>query len=232
MKPSLSLVVPCYNEEDNIQRFTCDWHAELSRHLDDFEIIIVNDASTDSTSQILRKLKGQFSQVVVLNNEKNKRYGETVFKGLKYASKDYVMWADADYSHYPKDIWKLWKYRDDYDAIWGVRNITHRDSRERIFFTIGNILLTLILFRIFLRDPNCAFKLYRREKLLPVLGILDIHPIMTTTKVAIKSKSMQLSIKEIPIAYLKRVKGRRSIRHIPAAFSGLKEMFYFRLKGR
>ena len=229
---SLSLIVPCYNEEENIRKFTEDWYAELSRKLDDFEIIIVNDCSTDSTPQILKELAEKFPRVIVLTNEKNKKYGETIILGIKYATKDYVIWADSDYSHYPEDIWKLWRYRNDYDTIWGIRGVIQRDSRRRSFFTAGNIILIWILFHIFLKDPNCAFKLYKREKLLRILDTVKTHFLITTTKIAIRTRQMKMSIKEVPVAYIKRSKGSGSVKYLSAALSGFKEMLYFRFSGK
>lgn len=232
---SLSLVTPCYNEEKNIRRFIEDWYAELSKKLDDFEIIIVNDCSTDSTPLILHDLAKKFPRLVVINNENNLKYGGTIVRGIKQSSKKYVIWADSDYSHYPADFWKLWEHRENYDAVWGVRSVRQRDTFERSFFTVGNMLLTLLLFQKFLKDPNCAFKLFRREKLLSIIDSIDLHPIMTTTKIAIKAKQMKLFLKEIPVTFLKRSSGMGSIegfKHISAAFSGLKEMLRFKFTGR
>lgn len=229
---SLSIVVPCYNEEDNIQRFVKDWHTELSQKLDDFEMIIVNDCSTDSTPQMLAEIERKYPHVIVLHNEKNQKYGETMIKGVKHASKEYVIWVDSDYSHCPADLWKLWEYRKKYNAVWGVRGVAQRDSRGRFLFTMGNILLTLVLFGKYFCDPNCAFKLYRRKELLSIVDSLVIHPIMTTTKIAIRTKQMKYSIKEVPVAYLKRAGGAGSIKHVPAVIAGIKEMLRFRLGGK
>lgn len=227
-------MTPCYNEEKNIHRFIEDWHAELSRRLDNFEIIIVNDCSTDSTPQILKDLSEKFSRLIILNNEKNMKYGETIIRGIKHSSKKYVIWTDSDYSHYPHDFWKLWEHRENYDTVWGIRGITQRDNIERSIFTAGNILLSLILFQYFLKDPNCAFKLFKREKILSIINTIKPHSIITTTKIAIRTKQMKLSIKEVPIAFLKRSMGLGSIeglKHFPAACSGLIEMIRFRFKG-
>lgn len=116
---SLSLVSPCYNEKGNIRRFVMDWHKELSSRLKDFEIIVVDDCSTDETPEILAELSRTIPQLVVIRNVKNSRHGASLINGFRRAKKDFILWTDSDYSHYPKDIWKLWELRKDYDAVWG-----------------------------------------------------------------------------------------------------------------
>ncbi len=232
---SLSIIVPCFNEEENIESFLSDWYSELSLKIDDFEIIIIDDCSTDSSPQILKELVDEYPKLIVLRNEENKKYGHTIIRGIKRASKDYIFWTDSDYSHYPTDFWKLWDYHENYDAVWGIRSVMERDSVVRTIFTVGVILLTLILFQKFFKDPNCAFKLFRRENLLKVIACLNVHPILTTTKIAIKTKQMKLSVKEVPVAFLKRTMGSGSIdgfKHVPAVLSGIKEMFNFRITRR
>lgn len=228
---SLSLISPCYNEEKCIERFIQDWHAELDKGVGDFEIIIIDDASSDSTPQLLDKLKKRFIRLVVLNNARNLKYGGSLFRGIRQASKEYCLWTDSDYSHYPSDFWKLWSHRQDFDAVWGVRGFMQRDCLSRTFFTIGNVALISVFFQKVMRDPNAAFKLFKREQLLRIIDSLAPHPFMTTTKIAIRAKEMNFAVKEVPVAFLRRSTGTGSVKHIPAALVCFKDMIKFRLTG-
>ncbi|MFH1982548.1 MAG: glycosyltransferase family 2 protein [Pseudomonadota bacterium] len=232
---TLSLISPCYNESDNIRDFVEDWHRELAARIDDFEIIIVDDCSTDATPDLLKALQAKYPRLEVLTNATNRRYGAAVMRGLRHAAGQYVIWTDSDYSHRPSDFWKLWRRREAFDGVWGIRRVDQRDSLGRIFFTIGNILLIGLIFNIRLKDPNCAFKLFRRDALMPVIDAIRVHPIMTTTKIAIRARQAGLSIEEVPVEFLERTRGQGSIdgvRQIGAAVEGVRELMAFRLRGR
>lgn len=232
---SLSLISPCYNEADTIEVFVADWYRELDQRLDDFELIIVDDCSTDASPEILAGLCRRFPRLAVITNRQNLKYGATVLRGIRQAHGEFVIWTDSDYSHRPADFWKLWRHRTDYDGVWGTRRVIQRDSYGRIFFTLGNIWLIRFLFRLKLRDPNCAFKLFRRKALLSVIDTIQVHPIMTTTKIAIRARQMGLQIKEIPVDFLERSQGRGSIsgiRQVAAAVAGVRELFIFRRSGK
>ena len=75
MNKKISIVTPTFNEEDNIELFLRDWHSELDLRIDDFEIIVIDDCSTDSTPQILSVLKEKYPNLMVLRNNENKKYG-------------------------------------------------------------------------------------------------------------------------------------------------------------
>ncbi len=231
----LTLISPCFNEAENLHSFVENWYQELALGLDDFEMIIVDDCSNDSSPEILAELALKLPRLKVLTNRKNLKYGATITRGIRQARGDFIIWTDSDYSHKPADFWKLWKHRQAHDAVWGTRQVIQRDSYGRIFFTIGNILLIRLLFQLRLQDPNCAFKLFQRKKLLPVLDSIQIDPIMTTTKIAVRSCQMGLRVKEVPVDFLERARGKGSlvgIRQLSAAVAGVRELMVFKNLGR
>jgi len=228
----ISIVFPCYNEEKNLKRLLHDWNNELKSMNINYELIVVDDCSTDNSYNLLVELSEQYPHLCVLKNEKNSKYGITVLKGIKASNGHYILWTDSDYSHPPSDFRKLWSMKDAYDAVWGIRSITKRDTKSRVFFTICNIVFTLIVFQVFLKDPNCAFKLYKRKALFPVLDLIDVDPLMTTTKISIKSIQKKLSIKQIPVQFFKRAEGTTTISGFRSAKRGVQEMIKFKMTGR
>ncbi len=159
----ISLIIPVYNEVENVD----DLHREITGALDDsgieYEVILVNDGSTDGTTQALDQLHaedGRFKVVHFIHN-----YGQTaaMAAGIKHASYDVLVSMDADLQNDPKDIPRLLPLLDDYDLICGwrkrredsfiVRKIPSKCANWLISRTTGVVL----------HDYGCTLKVYRRE---------------------------------------------------------------------
>lgn len=156
----LSVVIPAYNEEENIAQCVFD----VSESYPDAEIIVVNDASTDNTRTILEQ--GNYSNLKLFNNEKNMGHGYSVVRGLREAQGDYVLYIDADRQI---DIENLAGIKPQYDVVSGWRYNRHDKLFRKI---ISFCLKSTILFRhrLYIKDANCPFKLYKREALQLLLA--------------------------------------------------------------
>ncbi len=159
----ISLIIPVYNEVENVD----DLHGEITRALDDtgieYEVILVNDGSTDGTTQALDQLHADDPRFKVVHFIHN--YGQTaaMAAGIKHASYDVLISMDADLQNDPKDIPRLLPLLDDYDLIcgwrkkrednWIVRKIPSKCANWLISRTTGVVL----------HDYGCTLKVYRRE---------------------------------------------------------------------
>src|SRR5512136_392914 len=95
-KPSLSLVVPMFNEEENIEHALA-WAVDaLERHCDDFEIIVVDDASTDRSPDLVRRAAAADPRIKPVRHPVNRKLGGSLKTGFAAASKDLVLYMDAD----------------------------------------------------------------------------------------------------------------------------------------
>ena len=174
---NLSIIIPVYNEEENIEAAIED----IFKTFSNAEIIIVNDASTDKTSFELRKFRG----IKVLTNKKNMGHGYSVVRGLKAATRDYILYIDAD-----RQI-SLWYAitNTDYVIISGCRV----GRKDKLFRKVISFCLKMtILFRYgyYVKDANCPFKIYKRSAILPLLSKLPrtyIVPIAALEVLARKS---------------------------------------------
>lgn len=157
---SVSVVVPVYNEEGNVQKL----HQEIKRVCEmagyDYEIIFVDDGSFDKTSQICRTLK----PLKYIQFRKN--FGQTAAMdaGIKAATKKFIATLDGDGQNDPADIAKMLEYliQKDYDVVSGWRK-NRKDTLMKRFISRGANTLRYFLVHDGIHDSGCSLKVYRRE---------------------------------------------------------------------
>jgi glycosyltransferase involved in cell wall biosynthesis len=159
---SFSLVLPCYNEEENIAVTIAEVAQWMQERNIDGEIIVVDDGSTDTSASILQKLQQIYSQLRVVTQKQNTGYGVAIVSGLDTVTKDVIGFMDSDRQFKIEDIELLLPSIDDYAFVAGRRK-KRADSWLRNLF--GKILglLTFVIFRIWIRDVNCGMKVFRRN---------------------------------------------------------------------
>ena len=162
MRKSLTVFFPAYNEAGNIERLTLDTIAVLRDMTDEYEVIIVNDGSTDDTGRIAEGLAANHPEVKAIHHPTNKGYGAALRSGFKSATKDLVFYTDGDYQFDIREITKLLPLIEGCDMVCGYR-IKRADPFHRRLNAFLYGWLLKVLFRLKVRDVNCAFKLYRRE---------------------------------------------------------------------
>ena len=96
MKPAISFIVPAFNEEGHLQFTVEQTRRVLKSEVDDFEIMIINDGSTDKTVDIAEALAKSDSRIRVFHNDRNRGFGFTCRRGVKEATKEFVGWVSAD----------------------------------------------------------------------------------------------------------------------------------------
>ncbi|MCK5019668.1 MAG: glycosyltransferase family 2 protein [Candidatus Peribacteraceae bacterium] len=162
MTKSFSLVLPCYNEEENIKHTINDVNLWIKKNNIDCEIICVDDGSTDSTHQILKDLSEEFSHLRIVTLENNSGYGAAIRAGLDLATKEVLGFMDSDRQFNVNDISMLLPHLEKYDFVTGRRK-KRADSFIRNI--LGKILglLTWIAFGLWVRDINCGMKIFRKD---------------------------------------------------------------------
>ena len=161
----LSLIIPCYNELTTISKII-DKVLEVKKF--DYEIIVIDDYSTDGTRDILKNLAKNKIQHLILN-EKNYGKGYSIRQGLKKATHDIILIQDADLEYDPSDYEKLIKpiINDKADVVYGSRFIGSEEKRVLYFWhSLGNAFLTLIsniFTNLNLTDMECCYKVFKSE---------------------------------------------------------------------
>lgn len=135
LNKKISVIVPCYNEEGNIEELARRLRDVLTRNVRDYELIFVDNKSTDRTREILRNLTKNDLHVIALffaRNFGHSQYGFTA--GSEYATGDAIVWTDADLQDPPEIIEEfIKKWQDGYDVVYGVRI----KRRGRLFLRIA-----------------------------------------------------------------------------------------------
>ncbi len=230
MSESLSVVVPVWNEEAVIGELLAEIDSQIAGRFEQGEIIVVDDASTDSTPEILAGLEGLGGRLRVLRSDRNRGHGPSVRRGLEHSSGDWILQLDSDGQFEVADFWSLWSAREDADLVLGVR-VDRRDPVHRLALTrVISVVVSLLAGRR-LRDPNVPFRLLRRalwDDLAPLVPPDSLAPSILVTLGAVVRGSR---VVERPVAHRRRVRGRSSLRAFRLlAFSlrGLGQLLRFR----
>jgi len=158
----ISVFFPCYNEEANVERTTLA-ALEVCRTLfSDFEVIIVDDGSRDRTGEIADRLAAEHEHVRVVHNRPNRGYGGALQAGFRAARKEWVFYTDGDGQFDFAEIPRLVERLDRYDIVSGYR-LDRRDWALRRFNAWAWTTLCNVLFGMWIRDIDCAFKLFPRR---------------------------------------------------------------------
>jgi len=206
----VSVVLPAYNEEENIADAVNRALEALARVTDDFEIIVVNDGSTDRTDAVADALVQQHHpRVRLVNHRTNAGYGATIRTGFHFAKRDLVFYTDADNQFDISEIAYFIPLIDEYDVIIGFR-VYRYDSVLRCMASWIYNRIVRILFRVRVRDVDCSFKLLRREVLEKLT--IECTDFFVDTELVAKARKWNFRIIEKGVRHYPRVAGQTSVR--------------------
>lgn len=202
---SVSFFCPAYNEEDNLERMVNSVLPVLRESAQDFEIIIVDNASTDNTPQIADRLAANIPQIRVIHNIFNRGYGGALRTGFSNATKEFVVYTDSDNQYDFNDFKLMIPYLSKYDIVTGYRLKRH-DSRYRLFQSgIFNFLIRL-LFGLRMKDINCSFKVYRKKALDGIR--FSSNSAFIDSEMFIQARRNGFRIYEVPVQHFARTAGK------------------------
>ncbi len=159
---SLYVVMPAYNEEENIEAVVRAWYPVLEGKDASSRLVIADNGSKDATHSILQKLQEEFPQLAILEDS-DKQHGPKVIALYKYAIMngiDYVFQTDSDGQTNPAEFDEFWQLRTQHDAILGHRNV-RGDGKSRAFVEKVVCLLLRIIFGVKVPDANAPFRLMK-----------------------------------------------------------------------
>ncbi len=191
----ISVVVPVFNEEENLP-ILISQIVEVLRPLGKrYEMIFVDDGSTDRSRQLLKEMVSQHPQIRILGFKNN--CGETAAgaAGLREARGEIIITIDADLQNDPKDIPTMLEYLRDYDMVTGWRQEREDSWVKRITSRIANKIRNQLSGET-IRDSGCTFRAYKRECLQNIKLYKGMHRFMPTL---VKMEGFRVI--EIPIAH-------------------------------
>lgn len=214
MEYFLSVVIPMYNEENRIKK-------TLEKIVDYFlnkkikyEIILINDGSTDNTGEIINKYKDRLNNdrsnctISILNNKKNIGKGFSVRSGVLASKGKYILFSDADLSTPIEEVERLFFYlQDGFNIAIGSRSLKEskiiirqnkvRESMGKFF----NFLVRKITSLKYI-DTQCGFKIFDRKAIDSIFPYLQINDFSFDVEILYLAEKFGLKVKEVPICWL------------------------------
>lgn len=219
----LSIVLPAYDEEGNIVEAVQRAGRVASRLCDDYEIIVVDDGSRDSTARLVRSISAQDSRVRLVAHETNRGYGEALRTGFRASRMDLVFFTDADNQFDMYELSKFLPWIDKVDVVAGYRVNRQDPLLRRLFAHTWNVIVRS-LFYVPVRDIDCAFKLFRRH----LFDSLDLESVgaMVNTELMVKIGRSGAGVVEIGVRHYPRTAGRARGAHPRVIGRALAELFH------
>jgi glycosyltransferase involved in cell wall biosynthesis len=228
--PSLSVFFPAYNEQDNIVKLTKTIVNLLEEIGDEYEVIIVNDGSSDNTGEVAEELARRYPRVRVIHHDKNRGYGAALKTGFTSAKNDYIFYTDGDGQFDVKELKKFVALIGLSDLVVGFR-IRKRYTLYRNITSFTYNLVLQLLFYLQYRDVDCAFKLVPKS----LIDRIDIESLrfFVDAEVLIKAQRLGYSVTEMGVNHYHREAGLTSVKP-STIISTIKEMglFYVRMRAK
>lgn len=223
-KPSVSLVIPMYNEELNIEHAVLASIESLEKYSREWEIIIVNDASTDASPRIVARMSAEEPRIRVVTHERNRKLGATIRSGFSAATKELVFYMDADIPFDPDVLGRAVRAMNMTGAhmIAAYRHDRTMEGLKRGIYTLVYNWLIGILFGWPHRDINFSFKLMKRE----ILEAIELRSegSLIDAELVVKAKNRGFVIQQIGIDYFPRTRGESHLGSIGVVVKILKEL--------
>ena len=208
----LYVVMPAYNERDNIEDVVSSWYPVLEGKNPDSRLVVADSGSTDDTHEILVKMQEKYPQLVILSDT-GKQHGPKVIALYGYAIKcgaDYIFQTDSDGQTLPEEFDAFWQLRNGYKGIFGHRAV-RGDGKSRAFVEKVVCFLIKCYFHVKVPDANAPFRLMEAKTLAKYLPRLDkdynLPNIMMTTYFAYYKEEMTFR----QVTFRPRQAGKNSI---------------------
>ncbi|MEG1300328.1 MAG: glycosyltransferase family 2 protein [Erysipelotrichaceae bacterium] len=211
---TLYIVIPAYNEEENIERVINDWYPIIEKYNGEGKsrLIIMNDGSKDKTFEIMEKLAIDKPLFLPITKE-NSGHGSTVLYGYNYAIKnkaDFVFQTDSDGQTLPDEFHDFWKKRNESDMVIGYR-ATREDGLSRVFVTKILKLVIKICFHVNVTDANTPFRLMKRKSLEENITLIPKDFNLSNVLLSVIYEKKNMKVEYIPITFRPRQGGVNSI---------------------
>ena len=231
MLSGISVFLPCYNEEGNVERVVTALAPELSKISERFEIVVVDDGSSDRTGEIADALAAASPYVKVIHHSKNQGYGAAVFSGLCACTQPWIVLCDGDGQFEAADIGRLTAKTPTHDVVIGRRARRADPFIRRLNGRAWTLLMRLLL-GIPVSDVDCGLKLFSRQL---VDGLrLQATGAMISAELMAQLVRRGARICEVEVSHLPRVTGEQSGANPWVIMRAFKELFllYNQLRGQ
>ena len=215
----VAVVIPVFNEEKLIGECINEWLNVLDSVNLNYEILIIDDGSSDATISIVERYgDNQNVQVIIKQNE---GHGPTILAGYKRAVgiAEWVFQADSDNEISPNQFSALWSRRQGQDAVIAWRQGRNQTTVRRLVTFFARVT-TKVLFRCHLRDVNIPFRLIRSETLTILLKKIPSDTFAPNIALSGALSLMNYQVEECPVVFNERIVGESSLSNLGAVRKG------------
>lgn len=208
----LYIVIPAYNEQDNIEDVVKDWYPVVEKCGADSRLVIIDDGSKDATYEKMQELAKDRPQFTPLHKE-NGGHGATILFGYRYAIEqgaDYIFQTDSDGQTLPSEFDEFWNLREKYDMVIGHRK-GRQDGFSRVVVTKVLKAVCLLCFHVSVQDANTPFRLMKAESLKKEIGLIPQDYNLSNVVVSVLFIKKGYKVKYLPITFRPRQGGVNSI---------------------
>ena len=207
---SISIILPALNEEGNIEAAVKDIQSYFDSREEKYEIIVINDGSTDSTGDIAERLAKENGSVRVIHHPVNKGYGSALKEGFESSKYKYVFFTDSDRQFDVKglDILLPLIKTDAVEIIIGYR-LKRKDPFIRRFLSWGYNSLVGYLFDLNVKDIDCAFKIFRKDIFSKIK--IESRNFFVNTEILAKARFYGFNVLEVGVPHFPRTAGKTTV---------------------
>ena len=227
MLDSLSFVLPMYNEEGNIETAVNEAIRVGYKMARAVEVVVVDDASTDSSPEIVDKLADTLPELMVIHHSRNRKLGGALKTGFAAASMEWVLYIDSDLPIHMDDALQALPLTEISDVVIGWRKSRAESWRREFISKVYNRMIRYT-FGLRVRDVNFAFKLFRRSLLSQI--ILTSEGSFIDAELLLEMRRVGALISEIGLDYYPRVAGVSTLASNGVILKILREMLSYRLE--
>ncbi|MGE5172132.1 MAG: glycosyltransferase family 2 protein [Rudaea sp.] len=208
--PALSVVMPCYNEADNIDGAIRDVVLHVFSEVPDAELVVVDDGSRDASAAIVRGWTAREPRVRLVV-QVNVGHGPALARGIRAAHGTHCLLLDSDRQIGLGEFGATWALREGCDAVLGVRR-DRADAGHRLLLTAALRAWLAMVLRVRSADPNVPYKLVPRTTLLDALDAMPAHPLIPSILLTVYLNRRGLRIAEQAVPHAARAAGETSLR--------------------
>lgn len=223
--PELSIFFPFWNEQENIEAIVRNAIPIAEKIAQKWEIIMVDDGSSDKTLEIAEKLAKSDKRLRAISHKPNRGYGAALTAGFNSSRYKLIVFTDGDSQFDFSEVTKFIEKIDSADLVIGFRQ-KRRDHKLFKRLLLMNMLKVwdFILFHFYFRDIDCGFKMFKKEAIDKIMPLRS-EGAMITTEILAKAKKKKLIIKEIGVTHYPRTLGHQSGANLPVIIRAILESF-------
>jgi len=205
-KRSLSIIIPVINEAGTIEGTIQELYDKCLNRLPDFELILLEDGSSDNTAEVLHACAKKFPNLIADTNPNRIGFQQQLKRGFAMARKEWVLLMDGDGQIEPSDIWTLLAVPETYDIVTAIK-FPRCDPFIRIFISRFFDVLTDLILGISVRDINFGFKLMRTSIARDISSTCGLLGVIFTAEMVIRAVYQGCRIHQVRVHHRKRIAG-------------------------